>query len=103
MTRQRQGAQAMANSQGPAVTMVAVEPGLRGATPSYHARSMLSIILRRLTRSYSAMWGLCMVCGLLLLAAFANLLAPYCPAQIVPGGGSLDLPTWAHLMGLDLL
>src|SRR5262249_60827813 len=65
--------------------------------------SMLSITLRRLARSYSALWGLCMVCGLILVAVLADVIAPYGPAQIVPGGGSLDLPTWAHPMGLDLL
>jgi len=93
----------MENSQGTSVETVAVEHALRGATPQYRARSMLGITLRRLARSYSALWGLCMVCALLLIAAFANLIAPYGPAQIVPGGGSLDLPTWAHPMGLDLL
>ena len=93
----------MANSQGTAVAMVTVEPGGRAATPQYRARSMLGITLRRLARSYSALWGLCMVCGLLVLAALASFIAPYGPAQIVPGGGSLELPTWAHPMGLDLL
>src|SRR5215475_3841319 len=93
----------MANSQGMAVETVAVEPGARGALLQYRTRSMLSITLRRLARSYSALWGLCMVCGLILIAALADVIAPYGPAQIVAGGGSLDLPTWAHPMGLDLL
>src|ERR671922_2470313 len=72
-------------------------------TPKYRARSLLGLTLRRLARSYSALWGLCMVCGLILIAVLADVIAPYGPAQIVPGGGSLDLPTWAHPMGLDLL
>ena len=93
----------MVNSQGTAVATVAVEHGARAALPHYRTRSMLSITLRRLARSYSALWGLCMVCGLILVAVLANVIAPYGPAQIVAGGGSLDLPTWAHPMGLDLV
>src|SRR5207244_7289123 len=101
--QQREGVVGMANSQGMAVETVAVEQGARAALPQYRTRSMLSITLRRLARSYSALWGLCMVCGLILLAVLAGVIAPYGPAQIVPGSGSLDLPTWAHPMGLDLL
>jgi len=93
----------MDTPQGTLVATVAVDHGQRGATPPYRARSLFGLTLRRLARSYSALWGLCMVCGLLVIAASADLVAPYGPAQIVPGGGSLELPTWAHPMGLDLL
>jgi peptide/nickel transport system permease protein len=93
----------MANSQGTAVTTVVAEPNARGAAQQYRTRSLLGLTLRRLARSYSALWGLCMVCGLLVIAASADFVAPYGPAQIVPGGESLALPTWAHPMGLDLL
>jgi peptide/nickel transport system permease protein len=72
-------------------------------TPKFRARSMLVITLRRLARSYSALWGLCMVCALVATAALADVIAPYGPAQIVPGGGSLELPSWQHPMGVDLL
>jgi peptide/nickel transport system permease protein len=72
-------------------------------TPKFRARSMLVITLRRLARSYSALWGLCMVCGLIVVAACADVLAPYGSAQIISGGGSLDLPSWQHPMGVDLL
>jgi peptide/nickel transport system permease protein len=72
-------------------------------TPKFRARSMLVITLRRLARSYSALWGLCMVCALIFVAAFADVLAPYGPAQIIAGGGSLEPPTWQHPMGVDLL
>jgi peptide/nickel transport system permease protein len=72
-------------------------------TTAYRTRSMLVITLRRLARSYSALWGLCMVCALLFLAAFAEVIAPYGPAQMVSGGGSLEAPSWQHLMGVDLL
>jgi len=72
-------------------------------TPKFRARSMLVITLRRLARSYSALWGLCLVCALILTAAFADVIAPYGPAQMVPGGGSLEPPSWQHPMGMDLL
>jgi peptide/nickel transport system permease protein len=72
-------------------------------TPTFRARSMLVINLRRLARSYSALWGLCLVCALILTAAFADLIAPYGPAQMVAGGGSLEPPSWQHPMGVDLL
>ena len=72
-------------------------------TPKFHARSMLVITLRRLARSYSALWGLCMVCALISIAALADVIAPYGPAQIVAGGGSLEMPSWQHPMGVDLL
>jgi peptide/nickel transport system permease protein len=71
-------------------------------TPKFRARSMLVITLRRLARSYSALWGLCMVGALIFVAAFADVLAPYGPAQIVPSG-SLEPPSWQHPMGVDLL
>ena len=66
----------MANSQGAAVATVAVEHGARAALPQYRTRSMLSITLQRLARSYSALWGLCMVCGLILVAVLADVIAP---------------------------
>ena len=93
----------MEHSRGTLAETVAVDPDLRGAPARYRARSMLGIILRRLARSHSALWGLFMVCALILIAACAELIAPYGPAEIVPGGGSLALPTWEHPMGIDLL
>jgi peptide/nickel transport system permease protein len=72
-------------------------------TPTFRARSMLVITLRRLAHSYSALWGLCLVCALILTAAVADLIAPYGPAQMVPGGLSLEPPSWQHPMGVDLL
>jgi peptide/nickel transport system permease protein len=93
----------MEHSQGTLAETVAVDHDLRGVPVQYRARSMLGLILRRLARSHSALWGLFMVCALIFLAVFADLIAPYGPAQLVPGGGSLELPTWEHPMGIDLL
>ncbi|HXH10969.1 MAG TPA: ABC transporter permease [Alphaproteobacteria bacterium] len=72
-------------------------------TPKYRARSLLGLTLRRLSRSYSALWGLFMVCSLIVVAALADVIAPYGPAEIVAGGGSLEPPSLQHLMGVDLL
>lgn len=72
-------------------------------TPKYRARSLLGLTLRRLSRSYSALWGLFMVCALIVVAALADVIAPYGPAEIVAGGGSLEPPNLQHLMGVDLL
>jgi peptide/nickel transport system permease protein len=65
------------------------------------ARSMWSITLRRLRRSKTAMVGLTIVVLLLLIAAFADVLAPYSPTQTTPE--SISPPTWEHPMGTDLL
>lgn len=72
-------------------------------TPEYRTRSLLSLTLRRLARSYSALWGLLMVGALIVVAALADVIAPYGPAQMVAGGGSLEAPSWQHPMGIDLL
>jgi peptide/nickel transport system permease protein len=65
------------------------------------ARSMALITLRRLRRSHTAMVGLTIVLLLLLVAVFADVLAPYGPTQTTPN--SMAPPTWGHPMGTDLL
>jgi peptide/nickel transport system permease protein len=65
------------------------------------ARSMWFITLQRLRRSKTAMVGLSIVVLLLLVAAFASLIAPYSPTQTGPV--SISPPTWDNLMGTDLL
>src|SRR5688572_3154331 len=65
------------------------------------ARSMLVITLRRLRRSHTAMLGLCIVVLLLLVAVFADALAPYSPTQTT--ATTMATPSWQHLMGTDLL
>jgi peptide/nickel transport system permease protein len=62
---------------------------------------MALITLRRLRRSHTAMVGLTIVLFLLLVAALADVLAPYGPTQTTPN--SMAPPTWQHPMGTDLL
>ncbi|MBI3326102.1 MAG: ABC transporter permease [Nitrospinae bacterium] len=93
----------MAEPQGTLVEPAAVVQDLRVAASTYRARSLVRITLRRLARSYSALWGLFMVCALIFIAVFADAIAPYGSAEIVSGGGSLTQPSWQHPMGIDLL
>jgi peptide/nickel transport system permease protein len=64
-------------------------------------RSMMAITLRRFWRSMTAMIGLSIVLLLLLVAGFADLLAPYSPTQTT--STSLATPSWMHPLGTDLL
>ena len=65
------------------------------------ARSMWVITMRRLRRSKTAMVGMTIVLLLFLVAALADVLAPFSPTQTTPN--SLSVPTWLNLMGTDLL
>lgn len=65
------------------------------------ARSMWRITLRRLYRSKTAMMGLAIVLLLFLVAALADVIAPYNPLQVT--SASVAAPGWKHLMGTDLL
>ncbi len=66
-----------------------------------NARSMWQITLQRLRRSKTAMIGLTIVVLLLLVATFANFIAPYNPTRTSPV--SMSTPTLDHWMGTDLL
>ncbi len=65
------------------------------------ARSMWRITLRRLYRSKTAMMGLAIVLLLFLVAALADVIAPYSPTETTRS--SIAVPSWEHLMGTDLL
>jgi peptide/nickel transport system permease protein len=64
-------------------------------------RSMWLMTLRRLRRSKTAIVGLAIIVLLFLVAALADVIAPYSPTQTTPN--SISVPTWAHPMGTDLL
>jgi peptide/nickel transport system permease protein len=70
-------------------------------TGKVQTRSMALITLRRLWRSVTARAGLGIVVLLLLIAVFADVLAPYSPTQTT--SSSLATPSWSHLLGTDLL
>jgi peptide/nickel transport system permease protein len=77
------------------------EPTLGAESGKMTARSMVQITLRRLRRSHTAMLGLTIVVLLLLMAALADVLAPYSPTQTT--ADTMATPTWKHPMGTDLL
>jgi len=62
---------------------------------------MWLMTLRRLRRSKTALVGLAIIILLFLVAALADVIAPYSPIQTTPQ--SISVPTWEHPMGTDLL
>ncbi len=70
------------------------------AAGEFQTRSMLAILFQRLKRSKSAVAGLILVVALLLVAIFADVIAPADPAEIFPGK-AMEFPSRAHLMGTD--
>jgi peptide/nickel transport system permease protein len=67
---------------------------------AFQTRSMLAILFQRLKRSKSAIVGLILVAALLLVAIFADVIAPADPAEIFPGQ-AMQFPSREHLMGTD--
>src|SRR5919106_1380668 len=64
-------------------------------------RSALAITWQQLCRSKTGIAGLIIVLLLLMVAAFANVVASYNPTQTTRE--SLSFPSWQHPMGTDLL
>jgi peptide/nickel transport system permease protein len=72
--------------------------GLRARAPA--SESPFAIGLRRLRKSYTALFGAGIVCVLLLVAIFADVLAPASPTANNPGA-SFARPSWDHPLGAD--
>jgi oligopeptide transport system permease protein len=70
------------------------------AVPRRTSRGLWRDAWRRLTRNRLAMGGLVIICLLLLVAAFADVLSPYDPARLFPGQ-SYAPPSAAHWLGTD--
>jgi oligopeptide transport system permease protein len=68
--------------------------------PRRTSRGLWRDAWRRLTRNRLAMGGLVIICVLLLVAAFADVLSPYDPARLFPGQ-SYAPPSAAHWLGTD--
>jgi len=68
--------------------------------PRRTSRGLWRDAWRRLTRNKLAMGGLVVICLLLLVAVFADLLAPYDPSRLFPGQ-SYAPPSAAHWLGTD--
>jgi oligopeptide transport system permease protein len=70
------------------------------AVPRRTSRGLWRDAWRRLTRNKLAMGGLVVICLLLLVAVFADVLSPYDPARLFPGQ-SYAPPSAAHWLGTD--
>jgi len=68
--------------------------------PRRTSRGLWRDAWRRLMRNNLAMGGLVVICLLLLVAVFADLLAPYDPSRLFPGQ-SYAPPSAAHWLGTD--
>lgn len=64
-------------------------------------KNLLAITWQQLRRSKTGMVGLTIVLLLLMVAAGADVIAPYNPTA--PSRESIGLPSWDHPMGTDLL
>src|SRR5712692_294373 len=90
-------------SLSPISTTTATERPLIGtevAVPRRPSRGLWRDAWRRLTRNKLAMGGLVVICLLLLVALFADVLSPYDPARLFPGQ-SYAPPSAAHWLGTD--
>jgi len=70
------------------------------ALPRRTSRGLWRDAWRRLTRNKLAMAGLVVICLLMLVAIFADLLSPYDPTRLFPGQ-SYARPSAAHWLGTD--
>ena len=61
--------------------------------------SQMGDVWRRFRRNKLAVFGMCIALLLILVAVFANLIAPYPPADIT--GDRLSMPSLQHLLGTD--
>lgn len=69
---------------------------------TYKRRSQSAEIWRRFKKSKTAIIGLIMLSVLVLLAIFADVIAPY-DAEKSDAANRLQLPSWEHLFGTDEL
>jgi peptide/nickel transport system permease protein len=69
--------------------------------PRAKTKSLLAITWQQLCRSKTGMVGLTIVLLLLVVAALADVVAPYDPTA--PSRDSIGFPSWDHPLGTDLL
>lgn len=69
-------------------------------TERVRSESLFAQTCRRLKRSHTALFGLCIVMLLVLVAAFADLLAPYSPITNYPAQ-TFQTPSLTHPLGTD--
>jgi peptide/nickel transport system permease protein len=89
MNKQLLGTTAIVGEMAPPVSLRRVQ-----------SESMLAQTYRRLKRSHTALFGLCIVILLILVAIFADVVSPYSPILSSPSE-TFQTPNRAHLLGTD--
>ncbi|HEY7709258.1 MAG TPA: ABC transporter permease [Candidatus Entotheonella sp.] len=84
------------------LTAVAVGEAVPAAPAKARSETLWAQTSRRLKRSHTAIFGLLVVIALILVAAFADVLAPYSATDTNPNA-TFQLPSSNHLLGTDQL
>jgi peptide/nickel transport system permease protein len=92
--------QVPSSGNGGGIGVAVAEPLVPFAQPRARSESQFAIAVRRLKRSYTALFGLGIVVLLILVAAFADVLAPYNPI-LNSADETFQHPSARHLMGTD--
>jgi peptide/nickel transport system permease protein len=84
------------------LTAVAVGEAVPAAPAKARSETLWAQTSRRLKRSHTAIFGMLVVIALILVAAFADVLAPYSATDTNPNA-TFQLPSRNHLLGTDQL
>ena len=84
------------------LTAVAVGEAVPAAPAKARSETLWAQTSRRLKRSNTAIFGLLVVIALILVAAFADVLAPYSATDTNPNA-MFQMPNSQHLLGTDQL
>jgi peptide/nickel transport system permease protein len=84
------------------LTAVAVGEAVPAAPAKVRSETLWAQTSRRLKRSNTAIFGLLVVIALILVAAFADVLAPYSATDTNPSA-TFQMPNSKHLLGTDQL
>lgn len=76
------------------------EPTMLVTRTRARSESQFAVAMRRLKRSYTALFGLGIVLLLILVAIFADVIAPYSPTNNAPDQ-TFQQPNSTHLLGTD--
>ena len=87
---------------GGSIQEVELPLGMAVVAPADRSESPFRQGLRRLARSWTALFGAAIVMLLLVVAGFADVLAPYSPTTN-DGAHTFERPTWEHPLGTDQL
>ena len=88
------------NGHGMGTGVAVAEPVALPSQPRMRSESLFAQTSRRIKRSYAALLGLAIVVVLVLVAIFADVLAPYSPTVNSPSE-MFQTPNRTHLMGTD--